>query len=166
MFRMMLMALLPIALALLVARLGSRLVDHYGESAVLESKVDHLQWAVAVVVAIVFAYANSTVDAGRASLALEPTRRSAIKAWWRGLKFATRHFLRSVILYLAITALAALALSIALLLRIHLHSASFTGLVVGLLLAQLTTAILGWMHYARLFGMVELTLALKPAAAA
>ena len=62
--------------------------------------------------------------------------------------------------------LAAVALIVALGLRLELRNASFIGLVLGLLIAQIMAAIIAWMHYARLFGMVELTRALKPAPAA
>jgi MFS family permease len=165
MFRMMLMALLPVAIVILVARLCGKGLAHYSEHAVLESQVEHWKWAMYALLAVVFALANGTVDAARASLALEPARRSVVKAWWRGLKLIARHPLRSLVLYLGVTALAGVALAIALWLRLGLQSASFTGLLLGLLIAQLITAIFAWMHYARLFGMAELTraLVLKPA---
>jgi len=166
MFRMMLTALIPVALALVVIRLSNKGVSHYSERAILQSNVDHVKWAAQALCLIIFAIANASVDAGRASLALEPTRRSAFKAWWRGLKLVLRHPLRSVVLYLGITALAAVALIVALGLRLELRNASFIGLVLGLLIAQIMAAIIAWMHYARLFGMVELTRALKPAPAA
>jgi hypothetical protein len=166
MFRMMLIALIPLAIALVVIRLSNKGVSHYSEGAILQSDVDHVKWAAQALSLIVFALANASVDAGRASLALEPTRRSAFKAWWRGLKLVLRHPLRSVVLYLGITALAAVALMIALGLRVELSNASFIGLLLGLLIAQIMAAIIAWMHYARLFGMAELTRALKPAPAA
>src|SRR5580704_15835476 len=149
MFRMMLMALLPVAIVILVARLCGKGLAHYSEHAVLESQVEHWKWAMYALLAVVFALANGTVDAARASLALEPAR----------------HPLRRLVLYLGVTALAGVALAIALWLRLGLQSASFTGLLLGLLIAQLITAIFAWMHYARLFGMAELTraLVLKPA---
>jgi hypothetical protein len=161
MFRMMLIALIPLAIALVVIRLSNKGVSHYSERAILQSDVDHVKWVAQGLCLIIFAIANASVDAGRASLALEPTRRSAFKAWWRGLKLVLRHPLRSVVLYLGITALAAVALMIALGLRVELRNASFMGLVLGLLIAQIMAATIAWMHYARLFGMVELTRALK-----
>jgi hypothetical protein len=160
-----LIALIPIALAVLLMRLIDKGLMHYGDTAILESQVEHLRWAALAGWTIVFAIANASVDAARASLALEPDRRSAIKAWWRGLKLVLRHPLRSAVLYLGVTALAAIVLLAMLGLRLELRNASLIGLVLGLLIAQLITATIAWMHYARLFGMLELTRALKPAPA-
>lgn len=165
MFRLMLVALIPIAVAVLVLRLINKGMMNHAEHAILESDVDHLRWVALAGWAILFAIANATVDAARASLALEPERRSAIRAWWRGLKLVLRHPLRSAVLYLGITALAALGLAVALGLRLELRSASVVGLLLGLLISQLISAIIGWMHYARLYGMLELTRALKGAPA-
>jgi hypothetical protein len=161
MFRLMLFGLIPIAIALVVFRLLNKGVSNYGDHAVLSSQVSHLKWAATAVWLIVFAIANASVDAARASLALEPARRSAFLAWWRGLKLVLRHPLRSAVLYLGVTAIAAIALALVFILRLHLGSATFLGLILGLLIAQLLTAILAWMHYARQFGMLELTRALK-----
>jgi hypothetical protein len=166
MFRLMLVALIPIGLAVLALRLINKSVMHYADRAVLESDVDHLKWAAMAGWAILFAIADASVDAARASLAFEPDRRSAIKAWWRGLKLVLRHPLRSVVLYLGVTALAALALAVALGVRLELRNASLVGLMLGLVIAQVITAIIAWMHYARLFGMLELTRAFKRAPAA
>jgi hypothetical protein len=163
MFRLMLVGLIPIALALWLLRLINKGVTHYGEAVILESDLDHVRWAALAGWAIVFAIASASVDAARASFALEPERRSAIKAWWRGLKLVLRHPLRSAVLYLGVTALAGVALAVVLGLRLQLRNASLIGWVLGLLIAQIITAIIGWMHYARLFGMLELTRALKPA---
>jgi hypothetical protein len=161
MLRLMIFGLIPIAIGLVVFRLLNKGVSNYAEHATLASQVDHWKWAATTVGVIVFAIANASVDAARASLALEPARRSAFLAWWRGLKLVLRHPLRSAVLYLGVTAIAAIALAILFILRFHLGSATFFGLVLGLLIAQILTVIVAWMHYARQFGMLELTRALK-----
>jgi hypothetical protein len=127
MLRMMCMAIVPQGIALGLGFAAFKGVRHFGEHAILESAVTHVKWAAFAVSALLFVYANASVDAGRAFLALHADRRSVIKAWWRGLK-----------LVLA-----------------HPPIASVPGLVLGWLTAQLIVAITAWMHFARLFALLE-----------
>lgn len=166
MLRLMLIALIPIGVSAVVMRLLGKSISHYSERATLASQVEHLRWAAIAFGAIVLALMNATVDAARASLALEPHRRSAFLAWWRGLKLVLRRPVRSAVLYLTITAIATIALAVMIGMRVRLHDTGLWGLILGLMIAQITTAIVAWMHYARLFGMLELTRALKPSGAA
>lgn len=163
MFRMMFMALLPLIIAGVVEWATMKGVKHYGEHAILAADVDHLKWAALAVSALVFVWANATIDAGRASLALHPDKRSAIKAWWRGLKLVVRHPLRSLALYIVITGIAAILLALIGAVRLHMSATSSWGFLLAVLVTQLLVAVTAWMHYARLFGMLELTRALHAA---
>ena len=161
MFRMMFMGLLPLAIAGVVEWATMKGVKHYGEHAVLASDVDHLKWVAIAVSLVVFAWANASIDAGRATLTLNPNKRSAIKAWWRGLKLVVMHPLRSLVLYGVITAMAAVLLAVVGWYRLHMSATSLWGFLFALLVTQLLVAVTAWMHYARLFGMLELTRALQ-----
>ena len=161
MFRMMFMALLPLAIAGVVEWATMKGVKHYGEHAILASDVQHLKWVAIAVSLVVFAWADASIDAARASLALNPNKRSAIKAWWRGLKLVVVHPLRSLVLYVAVTAIAAILLALVAAFRLHMSATSFWGFLFALLITQLLVAVTAWMHYARLFGMLELTRALQ-----
>jgi hypothetical protein len=156
MLRTMFLALVPLGIALGLGMLMMKGVGRYGEHAILESDVDRLRWPVLTLAGLLFAWANASVDAGRAYLALAPSRRSAIRAWWRGLKLVLRYPLRSLGLYLGVSVLAAVGLAVAGWLRLEIPSAGQAGFLVGLLLTQLIVAITGWMHFARQFAMLEL----------
>jgi hypothetical protein len=155
MLRMMFMAIVPQAIALGLGFAAFKGVRLYGEHAILESAVNHLQWVALAVSGLLFLYANASVDAGRAFLALHPGRRSVIKAWWRGVKLVLVHPLRSLGPYLVITLAAALALAAAAWLRVELPTASVPAMVLGWLTTQLIVAITAWMHFARLFALAE-----------
>ena len=166
MFRMMFMALLPLAIAGVVEWATMKGVKHYGDHAILASDVNHLKWAAIAVSAIVFAWANASLDAARASLALNPGKRSAIKAWWRGLKLVVRHPLRSLVMYVVITALAAVVLAVLGKLRLQMSATTLWGFLFALLVTQVLVAVTAWMHFARQFAMLELSRALQSAQAA
>jgi hypothetical protein len=155
MLRMMFMAIVPQGIALGLGFAAFKGVQRYGEHAILESSVTHLKWAAFAVSGLLFVYANASVDAGRAFLALHPAKRSVMKAWWRGVKLVLAHPQRSLGPYLVITLAAALALGAAAWLRVELPAASVPGVVLGWLTTQLIVAITAWMHFARLFALVE-----------
>jgi hypothetical protein len=129
----------------------------YARGAVLETEVLTLTRTVHTLTAVLCAVALATVDAGRARLAFDPQRRSAIKAWWRGLRLTIAQPLRALGLFFSITLIAALAAGVLVLLRVELNSASLPGLLAGLLTVQIIVAATGWMHFARLLAMLALT---------
>jgi len=161
MFRMTLMSVVPLGIAGVAYWGAMKGVKHYDQTAILEADVDHLMWAALALSVVVFAWANASVDAGRASLALDPARRSAIKAWWRGLKLVAGHPLRSLTLYLSITAIAVLVMVAMTWFRIDISATSRWGAFAALLVTQMIVAVTAWMHYARLFAMLELTRSLS-----
>jgi hypothetical protein len=157
MLRMMLLAIVPLGIALGLGFAAFKGVRHYSEHAIRESAVTHLMWGAFAVSGLLFVYANASVDAGRAFLAVHLERRSVVKAWWRGLKLVVAHPLRSLGPYLVITLAAALALAAAGWLRVELRPGSVPGLLLGWLTTQLIVAITAWMHFARLFALAEAT---------
>jgi hypothetical protein len=166
MARMLIVALVPLGLAAALGAWAMHAAGSYGETATLQSSSDAARMAALVLLLLLLALAHSTLDAGRAALALDPRRRSAFLAWWQGCKLVMRRpraALVTLALYLAITlaglALAAL-LSVA---RIHLPPLGAAGVIGGFLLTQLIVMVLAWMRTARLFAMVELAKSPHPA---
>jgi hypothetical protein len=157
MLRVLLVALVPLGIALGLGGLLMKGVHKYAERAILESDVDRVKWAAHAIAALLLVYAHAGVTAGRAWLAFDPHRRSAIKAWWRGAKLVFFHPLPSLGLYLAITLLAGLVLALLSLLRVELPTGNVWGFVGGILVVQAITAVIAWMHYARLFALLGLT---------
>ena len=100
--------------------------------------------------------AHATLDAGRAVLALDRRRTSAVLAWIDGMRLFRRRPFAALGVYLAVSALGlglAAALAVARLNLPALGAGSFFG---GLLLTQLAVLVLAWMRCARLFVLMEL----------
>jgi hypothetical protein len=159
MARMLIVALVPLGLAAALGGWAMRAAGSYGETATLQSSSDAARMVALLLLLLLLALAHSTLDAGRAALALDRHRRSAFLAWWHGCKLVMRRpraALLTLALYLAITltglALAAL-LSVA---RVHLPPIKAAGFIGGFVLTQLIVMVLAWMRTARLFAMIEL----------
>jgi hypothetical protein len=162
MLRLMLWALIPLGIGAGLGALSLYGVRKYAEGAILETQVLTLtRWAYALT-AVLCAVALATVDAGRARLAFDPERRSAIKAWWRGLRLTIAQPLRVLGLFFCITLIAALATGVLALLRVELNGAHLPGFLAGLLAVQIIVAVTGWMHFARLLAMLAVTKAVQP----
>lgn len=100
--------------------------------------------------------ALASLDAGRAFLALDPRRRSAVSAWLSGCTLLARHPLAALGSYAAIS-IAGLGLAALLALaRAHTAGVDAIGFAGALLLAQATVLAIGSMRCARLFALVEL----------
>jgi hypothetical protein len=157
MLRLMLVALVPLGIALGLGALLIKGAHKYAERAILESDARLATWLAYGVAALLVAYAHAGVDAGRAWLAFEPRKRSAVKAWWRGARLVTLHPWQSLGLYLTITLGAGLALAVLSVLRLELAGGGVWRFLAGLLIVQVFAAVTAWMHYARLFALLELT---------
>ena len=79
--------------------------------------------------------------------------RSALKAWWRGLKLLCRRPIAVLAVYLGTTVAGLLLAVLLLLLRPYLGHGSVIALLLGLLLSSAVAAALAWSRIARLFGM-------------
>jgi hypothetical protein len=154
MLRLMLVSVLPLGIALALSGLLMKAVHKYVEHAILESDAQAATWAASAIAALLFVYAHAGITAARARLAFEPNKRSAVKAWWRGAKLVFFHPVRSLGLYLAITLVAGLVLTLLTLLRVELPTGSVWGFLLGAVVVQAIVAVIGWMHYARLFALL------------
>lgn len=145
MLRMLVWSALPLGLA---AALGNAALEAAAGST-LGSALAMLATALLLVLA------HATLDAGRAALAVERRRTSAVKAWWAGCRMLLARPLATLGAYLSISA-AGLGLAALLALgRLNLAGSNLAGWIAGLLLVQLAVAVLGWMRSARLFALIE-----------
>ncbi|WP_292041622.1 hypothetical protein [Massilia sp. UBA6681] len=152
--RMLLWAIVPLGAAVFLGGMGASVAEQPG--AVLESSASNAALTASLIAALLVLLAHATIDAGRAVLALDRRRSSAVLAWCDGLGLIVRRPFAVVGVYAAITALGLLlagALAVARLNVPALGAGSFLG---GLLLAQLAVLALAWMRCARLFGLMEL----------
>jgi hypothetical protein len=154
--RMLVWAVVPLGIVGAIAAGIFAAAHGYGEKAVLESEAGNAQLLATLVVALLFAIADASLDAGRAVLAGDRRRRSAVKAWWSGFKLLLRRPIATLGTYLVIT-IAGLAIAALLAVaRLNVAPLGFGGWLGAFLLTQLAVIALGWMRGARLFAMLEL----------
>lgn len=153
MARLWLWAVLPLGVAL---ALGGALTDaakEHGQTLVLESDAEWLARGALAVSALLFLLAHATLDAARARLALEPQRRSVLKAWWLASKELLRRPGR-ILLYVGITLLGLALASVVGLARVQVAPVGAVSFVAALLLAQAIALALVWMRCTRMLALV------------
>lgn len=156
MLRMLLWAAVPLGIAAALGGAAMKAAAEHARTAILESSADNAQLAAMVLFALLFMLAHATLDAGRAALAIERRRSSAVKAWWDGLKMLFKRPLASFGAYAGIS-LAGYALAALLALaRLNLPYFGTLSFIGGIVLTLLIMAVVGWMRSARLFAMVDL----------
>jgi hypothetical protein len=152
--RMMVWALFPLGLAVAIGSAGLHWAEKSGERVILESAAEIQEHLAMGLMGILVLLAHATVDAGRAQFALFGKRRSAIKAWWRGLK-TLRHGLLSLLgSYVVWTILGLLLAAVLTALRLAIPQLGVVWMLLGIVLAQLVIAIVAWMRIARLLTLI------------
>jgi hypothetical protein len=154
--RMMVWALVPLGLAAALSGVAMSAADKAGERAILEADASHASLAAIVFAAVVLLLANATLDAGRATLAIDRRRKSAVRAWWDGCKLLGR---RPLATFGAWFGISALGLALAALLgvaRIKVPALGAGGFLAAFALTQLAVAAVAWMRSARLVALMEL----------
>jgi hypothetical protein len=166
MLRMLLVSLIPLGVALGLAALALKGLSKYAEHAILASDVEHLGWAVYALAGLLLVFALAGIEAGRARFALDPRKRSAFLAWWRGFKLTFFNPLGGLGIFLGIAIPALIVVAALCLVRVEISTAGGLGFVAGWLIVQLVAAILVWAHFARIAAYFELTRAAHEAATA
>ena len=107
----------------------------------------------AATVALAWA-ALATVDAGRAVLAADRRRTSALRAWWQGIALLRRQPLAAIGSY-AVLGLAGFGVAGLLgLARLHFPTGQLPGDIAAFVLTQVIALVLAWFRAARLFALV------------
>lgn len=156
MLRMLLWSTVPLGLALLAmsAILGANEAAH--ENAIDDAGIAIGRNIAFVVGAVLFVLAHASLEAGRGWLATDGRLRSALKAWWRGVKLLCRRPV-AVLLAWLVTTLLGLALALLFVfLRQFAGGASLGGFVLAMLLGCGIAAALAWGRIARLYAMAAL----------
>jgi len=127
--------------------------DKQAETMILETGAKNASRVAMVVLLMAFGLAHATVEAGRAVMAADPSRRSAVKAWWRGTRLLVQRPVAVLVVYLG-TLVAGLGLALAFAYaRTQVVAATPGALVLGVLLVQLLVAAIAWGRIARLYGL-------------
>lgn len=156
MLRMLLWAVVPLGVALGFGNALQRVAGGGADSAITPDQGQFLRVAADAAAALLFALALATLDAGRAVLAADRRRRSAVIGWWHGLRLLARQpgaMLGSyaAISFAGLAAVAALGLA-----RVHLPHVGTAGFLFALLLTQTIAVLLAWMRSARLFALIRI----------
>lgn len=157
MFRMLLWAIVPLGVAFALGGALAEAAENYAGKAVLEADAARWQLAATVFTALLVALANLTLDAGRAQLAIDRRRTSAVKAWWWGVKLLLRRPAAMLGAYTALTAGGLLLAAVLAVARLNVAGSNAALLVAAFMLAQLIALVLAWMRAARLFALMSLS---------
>jgi hypothetical protein len=153
MFRMLVWAIIPFGIAGAITAGLMQWSDGYAEKAILQASAEFAGHVALVVSLIFFVIADATLDAGRAQFVYSTSRRSVIKAWWKGLTLIVKRPLSTLGYYVVITLVGLVAVALFGLLRKNLGDVHVPGFVLGVVLTQLIAASLAWIKSARLYAL-------------
>jgi hypothetical protein len=156
MLRMLLWSLIPFGIACGIGGAAMHLAQHLGEKAVLLSTSEHQHAAAMIFLVALLVLAHITVEAGRAQFALDSSRRSAVKAWWRGLKVIKSRPMAMFASYLALTLTGFAVMAVIGVIRINLPRSNLFGIIVALGFTQLIVIAAVWMRTSRLLAMIRI----------
>ncbi len=156
MFRMALVAALPLGIAGGVSALAFHLAQTSSASASLESASDSgYRWATLLTLLLLW-LASVTIEAGRAHLAAEPERKSALVAWWAGVKLLVRRPGKALGLCAMTSVVGTGTALLVTALRNRIVEGGAATILLGLLLGQLAIVAIAWGRSSRMVGLVEL----------
>jgi len=154
--RMLLWSAVPLGLAALVAGGAWRLAGRTAETALLEGDAEQAAHLAMLATGALLLLAHATVDAGRAVLAADRRRTSAVMAWFAGCRLLLRRPLALLGTYVAVTAAGVVLAAVLAFARVHVPALGTFGTAGAVVLAQLAVLVLGWMRAARLFALATL----------
>ena len=155
--RLMIVAILPLGIAIGISAGLGQWSSGVAEKAILESDADFASHIVLAVTIIVLLIADATLDAGRAQFAHSTGKRSALKAWWRGTKLVFKRPLVSLGLFIVITLIGVVLAALFGEIRMNIAHVNTGGFVIAFILAQLMVASIVWLKLARLFAFTALS---------
>jgi hypothetical protein len=146
----------PLGIAGAIGVWALHFVHKRAEAAILESQVAREHLLAVILLSTLLIAAHATVEAGRAQFALDIHRRSAVKAWWRGLRLVCAHPVAALGSYILITAIGLILVALLAIARINSPHATFSGTLVSLALTELIAAAAIWMRVARLLALIQI----------
>jgi hypothetical protein len=156
MLRMAAAACIPLGVAAGAAALAFHLASKSAERAVLESSADHAKELATAVSVLLVWLAHVTVEAGRAYLVAQPGRKSALLAWWSGVRLTVRHPLKVLGLCLMTTVVGVGVALLVTAVRYRIVVSGMVTIALGFVLAQIAVAAVAWGRSSRLVGLVAL----------
>jgi hypothetical protein len=154
--RMLVWASVPLAVAFALGGTVSTPLRALGANALLESTAQNAGMAATAVVTIFVLLAHATVDAGRAVLAADRRKTSAVRAWGEGVMLVLRRPGATLGSYVAITLAGLVVAALIALVRVRVAPIEGVAFTLALVLTQLGVMAVAWMRAARLFALIAL----------
>ncbi len=156
MARMLAWSIVPLGVAGMVGSAAHHLAGQVAETALLETDAERASHLALLATAVLLVLAHATIDIGRAMLAADRRRTSAIGAWWQGCVQLVHRPLALLGTWLGITAAGLVVAALLAFARVHVPALGIFGTMGAVVLAQLVVLVLGWMRMARLFALTAL----------
>jgi len=156
MLRTLLWSLVPLGIVAAIAALSLSFVDKRAETAVLESQASREHLLALILLVTLFVIAHVTVEAGRAQFALDMNSRSAVKAWWRGVRLMFARPVATLASYVLITAGGLILVALLGVARINSPHATLSGFLLSLALTELVAVATISMRIARLLTLIQI----------
>ena len=154
--RMLVWSVVPLGVAGLLGAAVHYLASQAAETALLEADAERTAHLALLATAVLLLITHATVDAGRAVLAADGRRTSAVAAWLEGCDLLLRRPLALLGTYLAVTAAGLAIAALLAFARTRVPALGTIGTIAAVVLAQLVVLVLGWMRAARLFALLAL----------
>ncbi|GGY84594.1 hypothetical protein ACFFTM_05235 [Pseudoduganella plicata] len=161
MARMLCWAVVPLGAAVFLGMWLLDMARAHGRTVILPEDARNATLAAGAAAALLVLLVNLTLDAGRAALATDRRRTSAVAGWWRGLGLLAQRP-GPVLSAYALFTVAGLVLAASLALgRLQVPPVGPVQLIAALLLTQLIALVIGWMRVARLFALVRVAMLVR-----
>lgn len=154
--RMLVWSSVPLAIAFALGSAAAGPLRALGANALLETTARYAGWAGTLAIALVMLLAHASVDAGRAVLAADRRKTSALRAWGEGVVLVLRRPAATLGSYAAITAIGLVLAALVALVRVRVAPIDGPALMAALVLTQLAVMAVAWMRAARLFALIAL----------
>jgi hypothetical protein len=154
--RMLLWSGIPLGAAFVLGGLAAAPLRSLGNNAILESTANNASLAGTLVMGLFLVLAHATLDAGRAVLAADRRKTSAVRAWGEGVLLVVRRPVAALGAYIVITVAGLLLAAVVALVRVRVAPVEGLSFWGALVLTQLGVMAVAWMRAARLFALIAL----------
>lgn len=160
--RMLVWAVVPLGLAGAAAGMAMDTAHGHADAAILSADADRATMLAMAAGALLVLLVQATLDAGRATLACDQRRKSAVVAWFAGWKLLARRPLATLGVYLVISVVGLALVALLAVARLNIAPLGVGGFIGALALTQLVVAGVAWLRSARLFAMMGAARAQQP----
>lgn len=153
MFRMLLWAILPFAIAFAIGGASMAIARKHAEAAVLQSSADFGVHIAMTVMIVMLVLAHVIAESGRAQFAADGSLRSATRAFGRGAIMLLKRPVATLGMYLGVSVLGYIVAFILGMIRIRMTAAGGFGFIMAEVVTQLIVITLAWQRIARLYAL-------------